>query len=183
MKLKELYAKTPAPVRSFIIKALVVFIAWFYLYQTVLLPQRTPDLWLTNTTCTSTAQFLSLFYHNVGTIPIVDKSEYMAIITINNAKIIGIADACNALDIFVLYLGFIFCFPGTALRKIAFMALGIPYIYIINIIRCAAIAWLNIYHRGWVELSHHYIFTIIVYGLVFYLWILYSKKSPKKNAS
>jgi exosortase/archaeosortase family protein len=102
-----------------------------------------------------------------------------AVIWVKDVRLIGIADPCNGLDIYVLYISFLFCFPGSLRRRGVFLLVGIPYIYIINTIRGALLAWLSMYHKDLVDVSHHYIFTASVYLLVFYLWVLYSKKEAK----
>ena len=155
---------------------MVIFVAWQLLYTFVLLPIRIPDKFLTNVTAWSTCHFLSLFYSNVEPVYVHSLSRRLALIKINNAKIIGVADPCNALDIYVLYISFLFCFPGKWKRRLIFILLGVPYIFFLNTIRCAMIAWLNINYRGWVEISHHYLFTTALYLLVFYVWVLYTKK-------
>lgn len=162
--------------RSFLLKALIIFVGWQLLYNFLLAPIRFPDRQLTNITCFSTAKLMSVFYDNVGTLYTHNNATKSAIVTINGRGVLGILDPCNALDIFVLFVSFLYCFPGTAKRRFVFLLIGLPYIYVINTVRCALIGWLNIAHRGWVDISHHYIFTAAVYLLVFYLWVLYTKK-------
>lgn len=182
--IKEIYNKVPPQVRSFLLKALVIFVAWQLLYSFVLAPIRVPDRQLTNITAYSTAKLLSVFYNNVAAIYSHSNTVRSAIITINGRGMLGILDPCNGLDIYVLYIAFLFCFPGTMRRRLTFILAGIPYIYIINTIRCALIGWLNIAHRGWVDISHHYIFTAAVYLLVFYFWIIYTNaKSEHTHAA
>lgn len=181
--IKTLYNKVPPLVRSFLLKALFIFIAWQLLYNFVLAPVRIPDRQLTNITCWSTARLMSVFYHDVGTIYTHDNATKSALVTVGGHPVLGILDPCNALDIFVLYISFLFCFPGAIKKRAGFILLGLPYIYIINTIRCALIGWLNMEHRGWVDISHHYIFTAAVYLLVFYLWVLYTKRSAAPHAA
>jgi exosortase family protein XrtF len=174
--IKAYYNKIPQLVKSFLLRALLIFIGWQLAYNLVLLPARVPDTFLTNATAFSTEKLLSVFYHNVSTIYLHTIKSRAATILIDNHKIISIADPCNALDIYVLYISFLFCFPGNWKRRLKFIVLGSLYIFLLNTIRCGLIAWLNINYRGWVEISHHYIFTTALYLLVFYVWVLYSKK-------
>jgi exosortase/archaeosortase family protein len=141
------------------------------LYHACLLKIGIPDHYLTNITAIGTCKILSIFYPGTSVL----LNYFKAIILINGEKVIGIADVCNALEIFVLYIAFLICYPSQNKRRIKFLLIGIPCIYAANIIRCSVIAWLNIEHRGWVEISHHYIFNTLVYCLVFYLWVLFSK--------
>jgi exosortase/archaeosortase family protein len=115
---------------------------------------------------------LSWFYHPVGLV----NEGFKVGITIGGERIIGIAAPCNALEIYVLYLAFLICFPAGNRRRLIFAAIGVPTIYWINVVRCALMAWINIGHRNWFEISHHYVFTTLVYLIVFGLWVLFTRK-------
>ncbi|MBC7554890.1 MAG: archaeosortase/exosortase family protein [Taibaiella sp.] len=169
-------------IKFFILRAFAIFITWQVLYNFILLPARIPDRFLTNITAFSTSKLLSVFYYNVEHVYALTNSTRLALIKINGAKIIGVADPCNALDIYVLYVSFLFCFPGNWKRRLLFIALGVPYIFALNTVRCVMIAWLNMNYRGWVEISHHYIFTTALYLLVFHVWALYTKKGMNHAA-
>ena len=39
---------------------------------------------------------------------------------LDGKKIVGVADACNALELFVLYLGFLIAYPSSVKRKLLF---------------------------------------------------------------
>ena len=170
-QVKDRFDSIPKGVRIFMLKAVIIFIVWELLYNLLLKPFGIPNQFLTNLTTICTAKFLAIFYPDAQAL----LSPFKALITIHGQKVIGIADPCNALEIFVLYISFLFCFPANNKRRIIYTAIGVPAIFCINIIRCAAITWLNIEHRGWVDVSHHYIFTTLVYLMVFYLWVLFSK--------
>ena len=167
----------PPSIRVFLLKAVLLFIAWQLAYRLYLAPKAIPDKFLSEITCFFTAKLLAVFYSNV--VPVY--LEFKSIIIISGTKVIGIANPCNALEIYVLYIGFLACFPASNRRRLLFTLLGIPLIFILNIFRCVAIAWLNISHSGWTDFSHHYIFTTTVYLSVFYLWVLFSKTRQKNN--
>lgn len=177
MTIKELYNNIPNLVRSFLIKALVILVVWKLLYGFVLEPARIPDKFLVNITGYSTQILLSFFYKNVSVDYITSIDIQSAIVNIDGKKVIGIADPCNGLDVYVLFLSFLYCFPGSWKKRGLYVIIGLPYIYIINTIRCGLIAWLNISHKGWVDISHHYLFTAAVYILVFLVWMRYTKNT------
>ena len=87
-----------------------------------------------------------------------------------------VADPCNALELYVLYLGFLFSFPASLKRVLLFSIVGIVVIYSANIIRLAALASMNIHRIKAIDMAHHYVFKLIVYGLIFGLWVLFTKK-------
>lgn len=173
----NIYTKIPKTVRSFLLRAVLIFIGWQLLYNFVLLPVRVPDIALTNLTCLATAKSLSLFWNNVSFEYINHVSDRAAVIFLDGKRLVNIADPCNGLDLYVLYVGFLCCFPGTTKRRIAFLLAGIPAIWVANILRCVIISWMNVDHREWVDISHHYIFTTIMYLFIFYVWMLYVKKT------
>ena len=163
----------PKPIRLFLLKSVIVFTAWQLLYSLVLAPIRIPDNFLTNITAASTAKIMSIFYGHID----AALNAFKVILRLNGKKVIGIADPCNALEIYVLYLGFLICYPASARLRVIFIAIGLPAIFVANVVRCCLLVWLNIAHRGWVDIAHHYIFTALVYLIVFYLWMIYSKKA------
>ena len=104
--IKNIFLQIPAGVRSFLIKAIAVFIGWQLLYRLLLTRINQPDFFLTNSTAWGTSSVLKMFYRNVDMIP----DNFKAIILINGQKVIGIANPCNALEIFVLYFAFLYCY-------------------------------------------------------------------------
>jgi exosortase family protein XrtF len=182
VQIKTYYDKIPPLLRSFLFRAIVIFVVWQLAYNFVLAPTRIPDKYLTNVTAFTTEKLLSLFYKDVGVFYPTDIKKKAATILIDGHRIISIADPCNGLDIYVLYISFLFCFPGEGKRRLKFIVLGCAYIFVLNTIRCCLILWLNINHRGWVEISHHYVFTTALYLLVFHVWVLYSKKALGNEA-
>jgi len=89
----------------------------------------------------------------------------------------GVADGCNALELYVLYLVFLFSFPAALKRVLLFSIVGIAIIYISNIIRLAGLASMNIHRVNALDMAHHYVFKMVVYALIFILWVLFTKKA------
>lgn len=94
----------------------------------------------------------------------------------NDKKVVYIADGCNSLIIFVRYFSFIFCFPSRFWRKFFYLISGIVIIHLLNIFRCAGLAYINLYHYPYFDLTHDYWFKWILYGAMFVMWILYLRK-------
>ena len=96
-------------------------------------------------------------------------------IYLHQDRVLSIADACNALELLVLYGGLILCLPAGASRKAIFITGGIVLIEIMNVIRCTALVLLYLHRPEYVDFSHHYLFSFVVYGFIFWLWFLFSK--------
>ncbi|UEG49900.1 exosortase/archaeosortase family protein [Ferruginibacter lapsinanis] len=166
-------------IKSFFIKVVVFIIAWQLLYNLVLLPANIPDHFLTKITAHATVFSINDILRvtptvTVGEFPIQER----AIPIMENKRIIlYIADGCNALDLMVIYLSIILLLPYyTWRRKMAFSIGGVIVINIANIIRCTLLYWVYRYHNPMFELNHKYIFTILLYLVIFCCWILFTRK-------
>ena len=98
---------------------------------------------------------------------------------INGRKVVGIADPCNALELYILFIGFLICVPTTTKRFILFSLGGIAVIFVLNILRCAGMIWVNIHRNEVFDFAHHYLFKLIVYAAIFGGWVWYSKYLTK----
>lgn len=178
-------SKIPRPVRLFFIKALVLFVVWKAAYLLFLMPHRTLDEPLTHSVGTSTAGLLNLFSRGrpfsakeAGASLELDGGViYGNVMDIyqHENKTLRIADACNGLELLVLYAGFIIAFPGRLSRKLGFVAAGFLLIYLINIIRCAILVEIFLHYNAYLDFSHHFLFTFIVYAFIFLLWWRFTK--------
>jgi exosortase/archaeosortase family protein len=197
MSLSEKWRQVPGPVKLFLLKGAALFFVWKLLYLGVLLPNRLLDRPLTRFVGIGTVAMLNLFTHStdysvkseaderiVGTDQVVIREEVERLYS-GPDRILSIADVCNGLEVMVLFAGFIFCWPvgpsaGSAsaawLRRFKFLAGGIALILLLNMIRCAALAIISQHKPEYVDFYHHYLFTFIIYGFIFWLWYLFTQR-------
>lgn len=166
---KKIYRELPLNLRRFLIRGAVLFIAWTLLYNLLLKPQEVPDRQLTHVIVLATSKVLTWFY------PLVEVKND-SVIYINGRDVIQIAPACNGLELLVLYIGFLLCIPTGKKRFWAFTLSGIIIVTILNIIRCVALAAMFYHKHAMADFAHHYLFKLAIYGVIFYLWVLYSRK-------
>ena len=180
--IKTAFGQIPYTLKIFLARVVLLFIAWKLLYLLVLFPSRTPDAQLTRFTTNVTATVYAWFYPD-ATLTIKDKVDVsnglpMQQIWKNNEGVITVADGCNGLEVAVLYLGFLVCIPGVKAKRImAFALLGLAVIFVLNIARVVGLGFVHLYNRQFFDIAHHYIFKIIIYGVIFYLWMLFVRKS------
>ena len=175
----------PRPIVSFLIKALIAFVLWKVLYLFLLQPARVPDRQLTRFIGNATAWTLNGFgtahSYKAVEVPDVDVEDNVAHPTTamdlqkDGLQTLRVADACNGLELMVLYIGFIVCFPAPLSRKLSFGIAGCLMIMVLNILRCAALVQVFLKYRAYLDFSHHFAFTFVIYGLIFLLWYLFSK--------
>ena len=184
--------KVPVAVKKFIFKAFAILVIWKVLYLAFLLPNRILDKPLTYSVGVATTWLLNIY---TGSTDYSTRSEVSKVATdqgytsmplqkifFHQNNVVSIEDGCNALELFVLYAGFIICMPARVLRKTLFIVGGIIAIYITNVIRCAGVAYIILYHPRYADFAHHYVFTFVVYGLIIALWLIFSKKLSFTNA-
>jgi len=177
--------RAPRTIIVFFVKAAILFIIWKMLYMLWLRPQGILDAPLTTAIGTSTAGVLNLFaehsdFQPVRSFPVAgpeEDAEAGGVVDIyrNGENTLRIASACNGLEIMVLYAGFLFCFPAASpSRRWTFLGIGLALIFLFNIIRCALLVWIFLRYRQYLDFSHHFLFTFIVYICVFLLWYKYA---------
>lgn len=103
-------------------------------------------------------------------------------IYIHDWNVVSIEDGCNGLELMVLYIGFIVCMPATLKRKVIFGIIGPLLIYVVNVLRCAGVAYIIIYYPKFADFAHHYVFTFVVYGFIIGMWLIFSKKLNLEHA-
>jgi exosortase/archaeosortase family protein len=92
----------------------------------------------------------------------------------NGESKVFIGDACNARNIFFLYIGFLVSIPmGTSKRKIQYLVIGLLLIFLFNVIRVFLLFLLAANMPAIFEFTHKYLFQISIYVLLFYLWHRY----------
>lgn len=167
--------------KLFLLRLVSMVVIWQAAYIFVLKPRRVPDELLTKTLAAAVTKTLNLFFHPFPPITWVNAPAQLACFVQKYGKtILVIFDDCNGLDLFIIYLAFIILLPYSAARKLVFSAAGIVAIFIGNIFRCVVLYWIYVNYRGMFEFNHHYVFTIIMYLIIFAGWVLYTKK-PKEN--
>ena len=192
MKLKSLIKEIPLPIRLFLGKALLFFIAWKIIYNVFLYDSKYLDKPLS----THVADCSVLVLNNLSMGGFVAKREMdsyifeggkttheISVIYHNNQRVLSIANVCNGLELMVLYIGFIICMPSAFKRKVIYIVLGVIILDFVNILRCIGLIYLREYYHNYFQFAHHYLFKAIVYTTTLLIWVLYTRKIHLKNES
>jgi exosortase/archaeosortase family protein len=178
------FTRIPKPVKEFLLKATILFVAWKAVYLLFLLPGRVLDKPLTHLIGKGTAKALALFnpsgdYNAISTMHLKglgnEGIEPVMAIRSGQTGLLDIADVCNGLELLVLYAGLILCLPATRNRKLIYIIGGGIGIELLNVLRCAGLVLVYLHKPEWLDFSHHYLFTFVVYAFIFWLWYLFSR--------
>ena len=173
-KFRDVLDTIPKKVRQFFLRAAIFFIVWKLLYTFVLMPSGIPNVFLTNFTALGTAEFLTAVMQNPATATYTVKAAFIH----TSEATIGIGHSCNALEVFVLYIGFIFCIPTSFKKQLIYCIGGVVLIYLANVLRCAGLFYLLSLKSTFFHIAHKYVFKFVLYALVFLLWYFYTKPKP-----
>lgn len=170
------------PVIQFIIKALGIFIIWYFIYELWLLPDGRLDHWLSLNIIGNSAGILQWLGYEVYTVNrIIGIGEYGGI---------EIVDGCNGIAAMGLFLGFILAYPGKWPNRISYTFVGIGVIYLVNILRVIVLAITQVEWPEFFGFTHDYSTTAIFYIIIFILWMIwvnysdatFEEKSTKEKA-
>ena len=166
------------PAQQFIVKSVACVALWRLLYTYILAPIHFPDKILTKIIGKGTIVFINLFSNpSLKKAYCIDSRDIREVILVrNNHAILRIGDACNGLELMLIYAGVIALLPGKPSIKTIYICLGIVGLMIANMIRCAGLEWVYEFYRPMFDTTHHYLFTLVMYVLIFAGWVLYINK-------
>lgn len=157
------------PLVRFLAFALILYVAWYLLYDLLLKPAGTLDRIVIQNTVWFSRHILELSGYNVFT----DNQRYLGL---TPEGIVEIGPACNGVILFALFSIFIIAFPGPSLKKLYYIPAGIIIIHALNILRVTALVLIQHYNPKALAFNHTYTFTVIIYGCIFFLWIFWVKR-------
>ncbi len=162
------------PVIRFLLTVSILYISWYLIYDLWLHPMKTLDMIIVDTTI-----FLSRFILETFGYTVFTGSE--RVIGIDGSGGLWIGDNCNGIALFSLFAVFIIAYTGQVKTKLIFISLGILSIQFLNVCRIVGLAILDTYSRAWTEFNHTYTFNILIYGYIFFLWMLWVNNYATKQ--
>ncbi len=87
-----------------------------------------------------------------------------------------IVEGCNAVSVVVLFISFVVAFSGKLHTTLLFIFGGSLLIYLLNILRIAALSALIFYYPKQESFLHEVLFPLYIYGVVFILWLIWVRK-------
>lgn len=100
---------------------------------------------------------------------------------INNKYVARIIEGCNAISVIILFVSFIVAFSGRLRQTLVYVLSGSVLIYVVNLLRIVILT-IGLYHYPWRrEILHTVIFPAIIYGMVFFLWMIWVRNFATIN--
>jgi exosortase family protein XrtF len=155
----------------FLLVAAAMYLVWFFGYEQWLALDGRLDLAL----CSQIAQASVGVLRALGFAAAVSPTAATTVL-MNGIPAVIVGIPCNGLVLYALFGGFVLAFPGPWQRKLWFIPAGMALIWVLNIVRVAALAINHHYAHASVDFNHHYTFTFVVYGCIFGLWMLWARR-------
>lgn len=94
---------------------------------------------------------------------------------------VTIVEACNGILPTYIYLSAVLAFPSDWRAKGWGMLIGIPAIFVINLVRVASLMLLGAYRPEIFERVHIYVWQALVIALTVAVWIIWAEKFVRKR--
>ena len=152
--------------------AFLAYVVWSVAYEQVLKPRTTLDEVVIEHMVSSTEAAFRAAGWPVGTYP--QPATHRDRVGVAGHAGVQIGAPCDGVALFALFAIFILAFPGPLLRKAWFIPAGIGLLHLANIARVVILARIQATAPEWLEFNYDYTFTVLIYGLVFALWCLWT---------
>jgi len=171
------WKQVPRSLRVFVTRGIFLLLAWKCLYLFLLKPLHQPDALLTLGTAQATTWLFKLLSPQMQPLLFTNRDMLItALVQGRRINIISIADACNALELMVLHIGFIASATMPSGKKFPYILAGLLLILFTNITRCLALMYVYIAFPNFFPFAHHYIFTLTIYLIIFLVWKRFIKQ-------
>lgn len=99
----------------------------------------------------------------------------------NGKTVVSVYEGCNSLNVMIVFLSFVISYTGTLKKTLLFGLFGIVLIYFANLGRVSLLYFIAKYYPHSLYFFHKYLFTGLLYVLVFVLWYFWVRRIwPKK---
>jgi exosortase family protein XrtF len=167
------------PFIRFLVLAAGSYLAWYIVYHSYINVDTNVDrVVIDNLIDLSGSAMESMGY---TLIPEPPEADAIRTVGIDGTYGLWIGDPCNGVTLFALFLIFMIWFPGPIKHKLWFIPFGLITIHLLNVVRIIALCIIVSYDYRYLDFNHNYTFTILIYGYMFILWILWVKKFSEVN--
>lgn len=105
--------------------------------------------------------------------------EASAKLTVNGQFLVRVVEGCNGMSVIILFCAFVLSFFNGWGKTFLFIVVGSLAIYVVNVLRIAALAVAVYEFPEHISLLHEIAFPAVIYGLVFMLWIFWVSRFKK----
>jgi exosortase family protein XrtF len=94
-------------------------------------------------------------------------------------EILTIFEGCNGINLWIVFVSFIFAYGPFNLHFVRFLFTGSLLIYLSGLLRLILLFWVVLKFPQHFYFLHKYLFTALIYALVFFLWVVWIRNGRK----
>jgi exosortase family protein XrtF len=94
----------------------------------------------------------------------------------NNGEVLSVFEGCNGLNVMILFISFLIAYRGPLRKFLMFSVIGLLIIHVVNLGRVAMLYLVAQYYPNYMYFTHKYLFTAVIYAIVFGLWYIWVSK-------
>jgi exosortase family protein XrtF len=87
--------------------------------------------------------------------------------------VLAVFEGCNGLNTAIIFVAFIIAFGNIRWPALWFIPLGLFVIHAVNLGRISLLFLISKYRPEQMYFFHKYLFTAIIYGIIFLLWVFW----------
>ena len=87
-----------------------------------------------------------------------------------------IIEGCNAFSVIILFISFVIAFTGKFKQTLLFILFGSVLIHLFNVLRITLLCMAISNFPQYEHILHGVIFPLVIYGIVFFLWVIWVNK-------
>ena len=121
--------------------------------------------------------------HVIGysTTVMIDNEHPYVILSESNRKLLSVYEGCNGLNVAIIFIAFLMAYGKLTKKLLWFIPLGLVMIHLINLARISLLFYVTKYLPNYLYFTHKYLFTAIIYAIVFFMWYLWLFKIYKHH--
>lgn len=98
-------------------------------------------------------------------------------------EVISVYEGCNGINTAIIFIAFVVAFGPVSKRMLWFLPLGLVIIHLVNLGRIGLLFYVVEYMPDYLYFTHKYLFTAILYGVIFLLWVWWVKRFSFRHAA
>lgn len=106
-----------------------------------------------------------------------------ASLVLNGDIVVNVYEGCNAINVSILFVAFLFAYKGSFKKTFIFSLIGLVSIYIFNLFRVGGLFLVALYFPNHLYLMHKFVFTGVIYAFVFGLWFIWVQQLNRNKST
>ena len=94
-------------------------------------------------------------------------------------SVLAIFEGCNGINVMIIFVAFLIAFGPLNRALLWFIPVGLIILHVMNLVRIGLLFYVSLFIPRFMYFTHKYLFTDVLYVVVFLLWVAWVKKFTK----